>query len=56
MEVVLWWLWVEIVEMKRILWVRCFGLGFVYPSPYLPLDHLPLELAVASIGLHVVVN
>ena len=30
-EVVLWRLWVEIVEIERALRVGCFELGFVYP-------------------------
>ena len=43
-EVVLWRLWVWVVEMKRALRVRCLGLGPVYLYPYHWLKHHLLAL------------
>ena len=43
-EVVLWRLWVWVVEMKRALRVRCLGLGPVYLYPYRWLKHHLLAL------------
>ena len=50
-EVVLWRLWVETVEMERILRVRCLGLGFVYPYRYRWLKHHLLALKFVSMCL-----
>ena len=50
-EVVLWRFWVEMVEMERMLRVRCLVLGYVYLYPYRWLKHHLLALSVVSVCL-----
>ena len=47
-EVVLWRWWIWIVEMERVLRVRCLELGPVYLYPYHWLNHHLLALMVVS--------